>query len=407
MQFPPSASTGEHAYSTAVSIEDDEVPLPSGDEEHAQASPAAAESEDPDAPLGLMRPRNTGTHDADEDDDPLALSAVAISRDHRVEKDGAHIDPDDMTRLPMAPARGFWDRLFACERSAVSQLVLGAVLGLLALWVLGSLVAQVLGGGRSLPPEARLAVKSSYRVLLVGDSLTEGMVRGQDSHPYRLNLERLLQERYPYVTFTFETDVQSGECVSDKCRSKSLHDRVTDRLHPGGKPAEFIDLAIVLGGTNDILRDFSAAQITAALSTIHWMLWTQPPPALVPSPDGEPGEMVPVPFTSPKTLMLSIPQMGSDDNWRPEGRASRQSDAAEIRGDVNAHMEALCRKRPAQCTFVNLERKLPRWGLGGLPYDDAQLQRMWSDDIHPSAEGYDELGRIIFNAIRPLMPDTN
>jgi lysophospholipase L1-like esterase len=194
---------------------------------------------------------------------------------------------------------------------------------------------------------------------------------------------------------------QSGECVAKKCVSKSLVERVNEALRRTDEQGRlvYVDLAIILGGTNDIFHDVSAAQITAGLSSMHWLLWTQPAPAPMPAEGG--AAEVAVPFALPKTLAVSIPQFGSDASWRLKNDASKRL-PSEVRADVNQHLEALCGTRAEhhQCTYVDLDRLTPRWGV---PQEN--VAKYWADEVHFNSLGYDRLAQRLFDIIKPMLPD--
>jgi len=405
-----------------------------------RSSPSPVQSSDSDTPVAQSTPpprrRGVGASAAAGEGDEQH-HAVAQGRDRdaaaRRVSDAAHgalEKGEGHATLLDSSARSFWTRLLALERGPVLRSLLVA---LLTLAMIGLVSRMRSAPSRSFSPGGRTPVaadaaslsqsvtdKNTLRILLVGDALSKGVVPGYGIRPYRRELERLLRSHFPNTSFVLESETEPGECVSENCLTKSLLERVKDHLQgsPEGERAgwpkpEFIDLAVVLGGTTDIMHDFPAAPITAALSSIHRMFWTQPVPQQAVSvvPVSVPGLPVgasaaappaTVPRPPPRTVMLSIPQMGDSDEWRPGGRSQR-SDGATVRTSVNNHMRALCFSRPAQCTWLDLERQLMRFGLDGLPADERRFGWMWSDEVHLSFEGYDELGRIVFEAIRPLI----
>jgi len=263
----------------------------------------------------------------------------------------------------------------------------------------------VMGEGAS--PRSRLPVKSSYRCLLIGDSLTAGYYWKdgvRQYHPYLLTLRRLLAERHPHLNIDFVLDATPGECVISKCVNQSLVARAKHhvKILPGDTPEQkrhkYVDLAIILGGTNDIFHDFDADDIFNGLREMHQLIWNQSPPPL---PDAPSSHHLSTPPSAPKTLALTVPQFGMSDAWRPSRRPSKLPElvAARARGTINRQLSALCREHSEQCVLVNLDRWFPRWTL-----TERERQRKWTEDVHPTPDGYDEIGLVVYQHIKRILP---
>lgn len=236
-----------------------------------------------------------------------------------------------------------------------------------------------------------LPLKSSYRLLLVGDSLTVGYYWSPDdnrtTHPYMVQLQRLLETRHSHLEFNLVLDAQGGECVMSACSNKSLLARVADRVLPPTGDSEHqrheetsYDIVILMGGTNDIFHDFHAEDVLDGLMQMHEMSWRQ----------------------SAQTLALTIPQYGEDETWRPPNRSSTLplSESSSARTFINDGLREFCsHAHGAECTLVDLDRWFPRHGL-----TPEERREKWAENVHPTPAGYDEIGRIVYEHVRRLLP---
>jgi hypothetical protein len=247
----------------------------------------------------------------------------------------------------------------------------------------------------SVNPRQRLPVKSSYRALILGDSLTCGyrwMPEMQPHHPYLTYLSHLLEVHHPHIRVDFTFDAEPGECVISTCMSKSMIARATDDLahvDPETHTRAFYDFAIILGGTNDLFHDFDAKDISHGLQTIHSMIWDQKTPS---------GAQ---PVSKPKTIALTVPQWGDSDLWRPPNKQSKlhPSVAGAARGTVNKALSEFCLAHSEECTLIDLDVWFPRHTL--TPRD---LARKWQENVHPTAFGYDEIGLLIYQHLQRILP---
>jgi lysophospholipase L1-like esterase len=258
---------------------------------------------------------------------------------------------------------------------------------------------EQLAEGVTINPRQRLPVKASYRCLLVGDSLTVGYYWDQKehpNHPYLIYLDHLLSMRHPNLKFEFVMEAEGGECVISTCTTKSMLARVTDRLahvNPDTHEREYFDLAIIMGGTNDIFHDFDAKDVAHGLSSLHKLIWEQAPPV------GAHASTAPV--SRPKTIALTIPQWGDTDAWRPPKRQSKLHPkvAAAARGFVNQQLIDFSMKEKEQCTLINLDQWFPRHTLA-----PRELTRKWAENVHPTPFGYDEIGLIVYQHLKHILP---
>lgn len=271
-------------------------------------------------------------------------------------------------------------------------------------------------------PRSRLPVKSSYRVLLLGDSLTVGYywsAQNHTSHPYVLYLDHMLSLHHPHLSFEFLMEAEGGECVISTCTRESLLSRLQHRLDhvdPDTKQKDYFDLAIIMGGTNDIYHDFDAADVWNGIQTLHRMIWNQIPPTASGSEEGAAAAaavgnklkgkkpLLALPPFSPKTIGLTIPEWGEDDSWRPPKRPSKLHPklAHAARGFVNSRLRSLCTSNPAhseQCSTIDLDVWFPRRSL-----TPREKERKWAENVHPTPYGYDEIGLIIYQHLKRILP---
>lgn len=110
-------------------------------------------------------------------------------------------------------------------------------------------------------PPAPAKPRRSLRILCFGDSLTSGYSQlGAVTHPYSQSLTRVLSTAFPRLDIEAHTDGLPGDVA--------VSGRFLRRIEPkfltkgGGTP---YDWTVVLGGTNDLAFQFSAAEIYGAL----------------------------------------------------------------------------------------------------------------------------------------------
>lgn len=101
------------------------------------------------------------------------------------------------------------------------------------------------------------------RILAFGDSLTEGYTDfGTRFHPYGKIMRTKLAELLPNVKVSVDIEGQSGDCVLSSLDGDFQHRLTTALQTPSGEPPKY-DLAIVLGGTNDLAYKLEAGLVGA------------------------------------------------------------------------------------------------------------------------------------------------
>jgi len=194
-------------------------------------------------------------------------------------------------------------------------------------------------------------------------------------------LERLLKERFPEKRF----EIQNwGNCGEMAVRMVGRFKLIVDESSPA-------QLAIVLGGTNDIGRaDFDpswsdserdvaakrkAVEIASALTDIYRHSRQ----------------------SGAHTLVLSLFESGGEEMPR---------DDMQWRGQVRKHITPIlkqyCSFKHNRATFFDLGEAFPLLSL-----DATKRKELWADLIHPTAKGYDKIGELLFVAIEPIVDNLN
>lgn len=198
--------------------------------------------------------------------------------------------------------------------------------------------------------------RAMVKILLIGDSLTEGFYHhGMRFHSYGVRLEeRLAASIGP--KFSIDQRGVSGE--------ETYH--MAKRLHHilAGQPAdEPFDIVCVLGGTNDLADDANTPE------TIFHNL-----EAMYTSVHNHNNHATLVPITIPQSFV------------RDEGYLAN-------RAEVNRLILNYRRDDPLVVP-VDLEHLLPYYGVNQLKDDE-----YWDDGLHMTPKGYDKLGDFVYQAL--------
>jgi lysophospholipase L1-like esterase len=261
---------------------------------------------------------------------------------------------------------------------------------------------------------ARVYDLKSVRILLLGDSLTVGMVSlSRETHPYADAFKAMWNQTFPSIPLYVQIEAQAGECVSLGCISRSLIDRMnTLSISVKSAPQNGFDFVIVLGGTNDLGRRINPQIIGSGLINVGLTALQQGQPA-----------------HSPRLIMLTVPEVGGffgspRDNNRLEvnriisdwcsptvtlnDNNNNSSDdelavAASLQSAIDnsppsrtpsgielaaAHNTGRSHAPLGRCMIVDTARIMRRHGL-----DKQIVNKLWSDMVHPSPLGYDKMVR--------------
>jgi lysophospholipase L1-like esterase len=202
----------------------------------------------------------------------------------------------------------------------------------------------------------------SKTILAFGDSLTAGyLARGTRFSPYTNRLNELVDRS----KFTIFNSGVSGETT----RSMAL--RMPILLKLLDKP---LDLAIILGGTNDLGSTLTAAKIAANLQKIHCAVWK----------------------TGAKTIAVSIPEMRAEERY---GWITKK------RNDANLLMLDFVKQHADHVSYFDLAAAIPCVGISS-----ELRQQYWDDDLHFSEYGYKRFGELLHehmkaDGLRPVRLD--
>ncbi|KAG2497738.1 hypothetical protein HYH03_004471 [Edaphochlamys debaryana] len=228
------------------------------------------------------------------------------------------------------------------------------------------------GGGR--PPEIHFggrfgpesASKAKVHVLAFGDSITEGMGEGT-FHPYAASLQQQLDKNGLSVK-VWERGL-SGETVVHETREymigfQGMIVRLPAVLRAAEKHGVRMQWVVLLGGINDIAMGTKAADVYAA----HRQLYEQ------------------CRQHGAKVLVMTVMET-------VQSRASYN--------DERSKLNALIRGAPQEYPHVrvfDLEKAMP------YPAEsDVEGNSLWDDGLHLTAKGYDRMGRVIYEALKPLL----
>ena len=203
---------------------------------------------------------------------------------------------------------------------------------------------------------------SKKRVLCFGDSLTAGYRKAKESTPYGTQLRERLGEKYEVVVSGVPGET-TGEMVV------RIEEVIKKAKEGGGR---MFDLAVVLGGTNDVARKVPAEEVMANLTAIHQALHAE----------------------GCKTIALGIPQhyqMFMHGGY-----------FAQVRDTINESLEKLSLSvhaiRAQQMTFLTLDPRLPYFDPTTTTPSELHSD-LWDDGIHFSEKGYTQLGTCVADHI--------
>lgn len=206
--------------------------------------------------------------------------------------------------------------------------------------------------------------KNIKRILCFGDSLTKGYYnRGKNFHPYSIKLESLLKE--DNINAKVINHGVNGDCVALEMQKRLAKD--LEQLPPLG-------MVIILGGTNDLINLDCVRKLDLfqELKNLHNLVRAK----------------------SYKSVVVTIPEaksarLGTDTMSLIEYRKELDTTNQKLR------MYAISTKLP----IIDLADSFTRHSVQGKTNATA----MWDDDIHPSREGYDRIGELIYEKIKHIL----
>ena len=208
-------------------------------------------------------------------------------------------------------------------------------------------------------------------ILCFGDSLTEGWIdNGKSFHPYTIELTSLLSKQ-----FSNSQVINAG--VSGETICKEMMDRLPKTLQNIEKQS--LDVLIIKGGTNDILQ-FSELQTSVNLFEKFRQLL-----------------QICIDKDVKRILILTTMEgfFVEDDGATMDHETSNQ-----LRIHFNKNiMENFntCKLENTKFEVCNLDSEFPYFSL-----DDDRHKELWDDFLHPTVNGYDIIGSIIFKRLQEL-----
>ncbi|KAJ3047192.1 hypothetical protein HDU99_009561, partial [Rhizoclosmatium hyalinum] len=194
-------------------------------------------------------------------------------------------------------------------------------------------------------------MSNPLQILLLGDSLTEGYDNyGTSFHPYAIRLESLLAESQ--VPHKVTVSGVSGDLADPSVGSFKR------RLETNLSSTKF-DVVVILGGTNDLGYQQSPAKVVASLRT----LWTL---AL---------------GSGAVVIAMTVPE------WVQNGKAFGRVE------ELNQLIRQDCLSTPKieRLELLDLHSEFPH-----LKLKEKERARLWGDNVHPTAAGYDVIGEKVF-----------
>lgn len=204
-----------------------------------------------------------------------------------------------------------------------------------------------------------MAVRPAFRILAFGDSLTEGWCDfGTKFHPYTAKLQSLTRSISKVKTVDVVNRGVSGETTDQMNSRLGL---VLDKDGP-------FDLVIILGGTNDLGFPLNndGKPLFGRLRSLHELALRH----------------------SSLSVAVTIPETGYET-------IDRFTAVREKRLQVNNLLKNYVQDCGSKMLLCDLSTKLPRQSLS-----EEDRRKLWADDLHFSAAGYDRMGEIIFEDIK-------
>ena len=206
--------------------------------------------------------------------------------------------------------------------------------------------------------EARNVKDEEKRILCVGDSITEGYYSGGKAfHPYTKKLSELLNAEKNHVVYNVYNEGKSGECVEPE---------MTNRMPSLIQKYKPVDLAIVIGGTNDFSNhNCTKGNLLHGIKKLHDMAHE----------------------AGIKTVAVTIP-----DSNAPQ--LPGRSDKEDVWESVNDKIRDYAKEHD-DVILCDLAEELPYRTL-----TDDERKKYWDDNLHYNPAGYDRMAEVIYDVIQ-------
>jgi len=200
------------------------------------------------------------------------------------------------------------------------------------------------------------------RILAFGASLTEGYCSdGSQFHPYTIRLSQLLRSSFETV------DINNAGVSGEAVLSTTMLPRLKQLLLSTTNKFDWI---LILAGTNDTIRDQQKASLV--FDTYKLLI----------NECHKHGARV-VAMTLPETI---FPREFPLDFQRQEfNRLLKEELIPKNNNDNNI-------------VILDIDRLLPRHSLS-----NHECQQIWGDELHLTPHGYDRLGQLVYDALKPYL----
>lgn len=239
--------------------------------------------------------------------------------------------------------------------------------------VMLALAGSLYGSGQQIPPLKNYNVKGTEsathvkRILAFGDSITEGYTKANGPlqfFPYTTRLEELLNAHATGTRFEVINEGVSGECV--------YMEMATRLPHVLKQYAKNLAVVIILGGTNDLRTLDCEKNVNVAyeLHNLHNMVHKH----------------------GIKTVAVTIPEAEEND----ASIEKYDFDKYElIWNTTNNKIRQYALTHRDTTLLCDLAKEFPMKKLS-----EANRQKHWSDNLHPTKLGYKKVARLFFNILQ-------
>lgn len=205
--------------------------------------------------------------------------------------------------------------------------------------------------------------KPTKSILAFGDSLTKGLYGVDRYNPYTIHLQELLQEdNNKNNDVKKERYAVYNEGVNGECACGEMTKRLPATLDRYNDQKKKIDLVIILGGTNDLLRSQCAKKcdIFENIKQLHKTVHDR--------------QMKSVVVTILKVTVGNVRM--TDKEYE------------DMLWDINQELRGFVKENPQKMTLCDLADEFPRKAALSV------------DKVHPTKEGYDKIAEIVFDCIK-------
>ncbi|KAJ3168514.1 hypothetical protein HDU88_001402 [Geranomyces variabilis] len=211
---------------------------------------------------------------------------------------------------------------------------------------------------------------ADFNVLLLGASLTEGYTdNGTVMHPYEYEFVNTLSAHPPFLHRAVK--MTNAGVSGDRMTGTLMRPRLDSHLAKAVAAGKPFDLVVIWGGANDVGWRVPVPEISAAIREMH----------------------VAARAHGARVLALTITE------WDVEQKDSRiAADIATLNAEL---MERMAINSDDGWALFDMRTAFPRPKFSS-DADMDDKHDLWCDGIHPSAQGYDVVGRLIANAVLDL-----